>query len=178
MSWYTVFYWLTVADGIKSFFDVTSDIFTWLSVIGLIVYVFAIGFSLSDDARDEEDKIKTEYLRIRKLFGWFFWGFTILSLVTWFGYVAVPTKKDAVLILAGGSVVEFMTTDSVAREIPSELLILARNEIQSAATEAKVDLGIQSQKDKILEEARKMTTTELIEKMKQDETFAKIITNN
>jgi hypothetical protein len=91
--------------------------------------------------------------------------------------VAVPTKKDAVMILVGGSVVEFMTTDSVARQIPSELLILARNEIQSAAAEAKVDLGIQSQKDKILQEAKNMSTTDLMDRMKVDSTFAKIILN-
>jgi hypothetical protein len=178
MTWYSVFYWLTVADGVKAFFDVASDIFTWFSVVGLIIYVIAIGLSLSDEARDNEDVIKPEYVRIRKMFGWIFWGFTILSLVSWFGYVAVPTKKDAVMILVGGSVVEFMTTDSVAKQIPSELLILARNEIQSAAAEAKVDLGIMDQKEKILEEAKKMSTTELMDRMKSDTTFAKIIINN
>lgn len=178
MNWYSVFYWLTVADGVKSFFDVASNIFTWFSVIGLIVYVIAIGFSLSDDAVGEDEVIKPEYLRIRKMFGRIFWGFTILSIVSWFGYVAVPTKKDAVMILVGGSVVEFMTTDSIAKQIPSELLILARNEIQSAAAEAKVDLGIMSQKEKILEEAKKMSTPELLDRMKADTTFAKIIINN
>ena len=176
-NWYSVFYWLTVADGVKSFFDVASDIFTWLSVIGLIAYIFAIAFSLSEDSRDNQDKISPEYLRLRKMFGWIFWGFTILSLVSWFGYVAVPTKRDAVMILVGGSVVEFMTTDSVASQIPSELLILAKNEIQSAAEEAKVDLGIYSQKDKILQETKNMSTTELMDRMKVDSTFAKIILN-
>lgn len=178
MNWYSVFYWLTVADGVKSFFDVASDIFTWLSVIGLIVYIFAIGFSLSEDSRDNQDEIRPEYLRLRKMFGWIFWGFTILSLVSWFGYVAVPTKKDAVMILVGGSVVEFMTSDSIAKQIPSELLILARNEIQSAAAEAKVDLGIMSQREKILDEVKKMSTTELMDRMKVDTAFAKIIINN
>jgi hypothetical protein len=176
-NWYQVFYWLTVADGVKSFFDVASNIFTWLAVIGLIGYIVAIGISLSDDGTDYEGNTTPEMKRIRKMFGWIFWGFTILSLFTWIGYVAVPTKKDAVMILVGGSVVEFITTDSVARQIPSELLILARNEIQSAAAEAKVDLGIQSQKDKILQEAKNMSTLELMDRMKVDSTFAKIILN-
>jgi len=176
-NWYSVFYWLTVADGVKSFFDVASDIFTWLAVIGLICYIAVIGISLSDDGTDYDGNTTPEMKRIRKMFGWVFWGFTILSLFTWIGYVAVPTKKDAVMILVGGSVVEFMTTDSVARQIPSELLILARNEIQSAAAEAKVDLGILSQKDKILQEAKNMSTLELMDRMKVDSTFAKIILN-
>jgi hypothetical protein len=178
MNWYSVFYWLTVADGVKSFFDVASDIFTWLSVIGLIVYIFAIAWSLTDDGRDGKGEITQEAIRIRKLFGWIFWGFTILSLVSWAGYVAVPTKKDAAMILVGGSVIEFMTTDSIAKQLPSEVLILVKNEIQSAAAEAKVDLGIQNQKEKILQEAKNMSTTELMDRMKIDSTFAKIIINN
>jgi len=176
-NWYQVFYWLTVADGVKSFFDVASNIATWFWVFSLIFYIVMIAFSLSNESKNDEGKVEKDVLKFRKMSGWIFWGFSILSLVTWFGYVAVPTKKDAVMILVGGSVVEFMTTDSVARQIPSELLILARNEIQSAAAEAKVDLGIQSQKDKILQEAKNMSTADLMEKMKSDSTFAKIILN-
>jgi hypothetical protein len=43
------------------------------------------------------------------------------------------------------------------------------------ATEAKVNLNIKDQKEKILSEAKDMTSKELIEKMKVDTTFAKII---
>ena len=44
------------------------------------------------------------------------------------------------------------------------------------AQEAKVSLGIQTQKDRILEEAKQMTTDQLLEKMKVDSNFAKIVT--
>lgn len=172
-NWYQVFYWLTVADGVKSFFDVASDITTFFWVVSLIFYVFMIGFSLANESKDEDGKIEKDVLRFRKMSGWIFWGFSILSLVTWFGYVAVPTKKDAVMILVGGSVVEFMTTDSVARQIPSELLVLARNYVQAAAAEQKVELVIQNQKEKILQEIKNMTPEQISERMKVDTTFAK-----
>jgi hypothetical protein len=43
------------------------------------------------------------------------------------------------------------------------------------AKEAQVDLGIQNQKEKILEQAKTMTAMEIVEKMKVDSTFAKVI---
>lgn len=39
MNYYSVFYWLTVADGVKSVFDTFSNIFTFLSVIFCIAQV-------------------------------------------------------------------------------------------------------------------------------------------
>jgi hypothetical protein len=43
------------------------------------------------------------------------------------------------------------------------------------ASEAKVDLNIKDQKQKILDEANNMSAKELVEKMKVDSTFAKVI---
>ena len=45
------------------------------------------------------------------------------------------------------------------------------------AADAKVDLGIATQKDKILEQAKTMTASELMDRMKVDSNFAKIILN-
>ena len=101
-NWYQVFYWLTVADGVKDFFDVTSNIATFFSVIALIFYIVMIAVTLTSEAKDGEGNLKPEERRFRKLAGWIFWGFTLVTLTTWFGYVAVPTKKDAVMILVGG----------------------------------------------------------------------------
>ena len=45
------------------------------------------------------------------------------------------------------------------------------------AQDVKVELNIQNQKEKILEDAKNMTTSELIQKMNSDSIFAKIILN-
>lgn len=43
------------------------------------------------------------------------------------------------------------------------------------AADARVSLGVKSQKEKILEEAENMTTNQLMERMKVDSTFRDII---
>jgi hypothetical protein len=70
---------------------------------------------------------------------------------------------------------QFLTTDSAAKQIPHELSTFVVTELKSMAKEAQVDLGIASQKDKILEEAKNMTSQQLIERVKVDTNFAKII---
>lgn len=45
------------------------------------------------------------------------------------------------------------------------------------AQDAKVNLNIQSQKEKILDEAKNMSAQEVIDKMKSDTTFTKILLN-
>lgn len=46
------------------------------------------------------------------------------------------------------------------------------------ASEARVNLNIQDQKQKIIDEAKKMSAEELLNKMQIDTTFASIILKN
>ena len=95
------------------------------------------------------------------------------------GTFTVPTgvKFLDVLIVAGGGTMEFLTTDSTVKQIPHELSSFVVTQLKSMGEEAKVELGIQSQKDKILDEAKSMTTQQLLDKMKIDTNFANIILN-
>ena len=43
------------------------------------------------------------------------------------------------------------------------------------AKEAQVDLGIQNQKEKFLDQAKSMTAMEIVERMKVDSIFAKVV---
>jgi hypothetical protein len=95
----------------------------------------------------------------------------------WMLLVLTPDKKDALLIVAGGGVLNYLASDSTAKSIPHELLTFAKTEIQNMGESAKVDLDIKSQKDKILDAAKMMTTQELLDKMKVDSNFAKIVLN-
>ena len=89
--------------------------------------------------------------------------------------VFTPTKKETLLIIAGGGTMQFLTTDSAAKQIPHELSSFVVTELKSMAKEAQVDLGIATQKDKILEEAKAMTTEQVLQRMKIDTNFAKIV---
>ncbi len=129
MSFYEVFYWVTVADSVKSFFDVASNIFTWIAVLSTIAYVicaigYAVSISVNGASTDEAEKTDTNiraWGKIRKLVSRFMAGFIVLSLVTWAGYVFTPTKKDCLMIVAGGAVGNFLVSDSSAKAIPSDI---------------------------------------------------------
>jgi hypothetical protein len=185
MNWYNLFYWITRADSVKDFFDTASNIFTWLSIIAFIGMVIcsigsAVQISESNSKNDEEDKSDSDiraWQKTRLYISYLFYPLLILSLITWAGYVFVPTKKEALIIMAAGGTMQYFTTDSTAKQIPHEMTTFVVTELKSMAKEAQVDLGIASQKDKILDEAKKMTTTELLEKMRVDSNFAKIVTD-
>ena len=51
-------------------------------------------------------------------------------LLLWAGYVAVPTKKDALIIIAGGTMGNFMQSDTSVQKLPKELIWLVRTKIQ------------------------------------------------
>ncbi len=169
MNWYRLFYWMTVADNAKSFFIVFIVIFTAISTIATILY-FA-NCTTDDLGQTKEDKLNQKTSR-----KWMWWSYPFMVLF-WALYVFTPSKKDALLIVAGGGTMNFLSTDSSARQIPHEMTSFVVEELKSMAKDAKVDLGISNQKDRILEEAKKMTTEELLEKMKIDSNFAKIITD-
>lgn len=132
MNWYRIFYWITVADGVKNFFDVFSNIFTFLTVAGLIFYIANRIYRVS---QSDVDKVECDSWGSH--FAKFFWISMLLCIVTWGGYVFTPTKKDALLIVAGGAVGNFITSDSSAKQIPSELTNLLRLKIKDEIEQIK-----------------------------------------
>jgi hypothetical protein len=132
MNWYNIFYWVTVADGVKDFFDWFSNFFSVIAIISgiiLAIFVAGIGIGSASDGVDgfENDSENRYWLNFwRKTFIWF----TILACITWAGYVFTPSKKDALIIIAGGSVGQFITSDSSAKQIPSEITNLLKNKIK------------------------------------------------
>jgi len=168
MNYTKLFYWLTIADNAKNFFTVFTSIFTIISLLSFLIFLIARD---GDDASCERDGWAE---RAKK---WVWWA-TPFCILFWGLNVFTPSKKDALLIIAGGQTLNYLSNDSTAKAIPHELLELVASELRSMAADAKVDLGIQSQKEKLLEEAKKLTSQELIERMKVDTTLAKIILNN
>lgn len=165
MNYTKLFYWLTVADNAKTFFGWIIFIFTLIAVLSTIFY-FAWGGSTEKNS-DKGQEISRKWM-------WWSYPFAILF---WSLYIFTPNKKDALLIVAGGQTLNFLTTDSVSKQIPHELSSFVLTELKNMAQEAKVDLNIQSQKEKILEEVKNMSSQQLLEKMNSDSNFTKIILN-
>lgn len=164
MNWYRIFYWLGVADSVKSVFYAIGIIGCILIGIFLLALIVA---GINDDIDYDADKV------FKKI------GFSLLGVTVfaWFAFAFVPSKKSALLIIAGGGTMQYLTSDSIGKQIPNEISTYVLDEIKSMAADAKVDLGIAKTKEKILEEAKSMTNAELIEKMQSDTSFANIILN-
>lgn len=166
MNWYSIFYWLTVADGVKNFFDIFSNIFTWLMILSLIAYTIlgiakSVIISGEGTKSEEEDKVNPEVRSMVmgiRLVRPFFYTMTFLSLLTWAGYVFTPSKKDAIIIVAGGAVGNFITHDTSARQIPTEVMTMLRAKIREVSAES-----IKDSKDAL----ESMTKEELIEQLRK-----------
>lgn len=168
MNYTKLFYWLTVADNAKTFFGWVIFIFTVIAVLSTICYFL---FAFSDGGRTKDDD---KGQRMSRKWMWWSYPFAILF---WSLYIFTPNKKDALLIVAGGQTLNFLTTDSTSKQIPHELTSFVLTELKNMAKEAEVDLNIQSQKEKILEEVKNMSSQQLLEKMNTDSNFTKIILN-
>lgn len=166
MSYTEIFYWLTVADNAKVFFATFAIFFT-------VLFIIIMGVRLFSDEDDMSDK-EIFYSKCNK-WTWYSTPLMLLFVSLW---IFTPNKKDALLILAGGSVLEYMSNDSIAKEIPHNVFNFVNANLETWASEAKVDFGISSQKDKLLEKAKSMTADELIKLMKSDPDFKQIILNN
>jgi hypothetical protein len=160
MNYTTLFYWLTVADNAREMFRVGLIIFTAVAVIATVVNFIA--------RNDDDDKLADTARN------WMKWSYPFAFLF-WSLFIFTPSKKDALLIVAGGQTMNFLTTDKSAKQIPHELSTFIVTELKNMASEAKVDLNIKGQKEKILDEAKNMSAKELMDKMKVDTTFAKIV---
>ena len=158
MNYTKLFYWLTVAENAKTMFEVFIALFSSIAVLSTIAYFLNT---------DEEDNQRMS----RK---WMWWSYPFMVLF-WSLYIFTPSKKDALLIVAGGQTLNFLTTDSTSRQIPHELTSFVVTELKNMAENAKVDLNIASQKEKILKEAKDMSASQLMEKMKLDSNFAKVV---
>ncbi len=158
----SLFYWLVVADNARDLFVSFIVIFMIITIISTIAY-----FCNSDNTNEAQENQTMS----RK---WIWWSYPFCILF-WSLYIFTPSKKDALLIVAGGQTLNFLTTDKAAKQIPKELSGFLLTNIKNLAKEAEVDLNISSQKDKMLEKAKSMTTEQLLQEMKKDTTFAKII---
>ena len=118
MNWYLLMYLLSVLNGLNFLFVSAAMV----STVGIFVYTM-YRFELNEDSRKEAAKIPLANKWIKR----FVTCFIVFSILA----VFVPTKKDVLMIIAGGAVGEFVTNNEDANEIPSELMKLLRHEINN-----------------------------------------------
>lgn len=185
MNWYNVFYLLTVSDKLRVFFDTTSNIFTAAAVVTCIGYVICslgkAGYITEQRTKNEEEDKVDPTLRgwdaAKKFFTWSFYPMLTLALITWAGYVLTPSKKDCLMIIAGGAVGNFMASDSSAKQLPGDvtkfLHMSLQKEISDLGEDARKELGMQTPKEKLIDKAKNMSKEELINFLQSDTTITK-----
>ena len=158
MSWYTIFYFFSMADKINLIFSILAGVSGAALGITLIV-----GLVHTDSYSFKENDWKI-WRRCVTIFGII--GFISLSCWTF-----TPSKKDLLLIVAGGSVGQFVSNDKNAKEIPTDIAMFLRKEILEATAELKEPevmkeiLGVETLADQL----KKKSKEELIKLLQEKE---------
>lgn len=146
MSWYTLFYLFTILDKLSIAFAWGAGLCTAGFIIMSIVY-FVNKDRLGSSYKNEEGK---HWLGVIK---WPLRTAITLGIIFWLLIILTPTRKDMIIIIAGGAVGEFVTSDSSAQKLPADITRFLRGEILKATAElsdeAKQSIGIETEADKI-----------------------------
>lgn len=169
MDYKVLFYWLSVADNAKGFFLTFSILFGAVLTIATICYFIHSHTTTQGQTEDDEQNQRISRKWMCYTAPWFIF-FLALNIFT-------PSRKDALLIVAGGSTMNFLSTDSTARALPKDLVKFVSTELNQMASEANIKLKVNKTKDDILEEAKSMSSDELLKKMSVDSSFRNIILN-
>ena len=160
-DWYRVFYWFTVADNVKLITGI-------LSVVFGIYFVIAVACALGateDNWRSWEKGSKRVFFMFSSMF-----------FICVFMWMLLPTKKDALIIITGGAVGNFVTKDSSSRAIPGDLTkflhLYMKKEIEDLSSDTRAELGLQTPKETLVDKLKTLTKEEIIERLKNDTTLS------
>lgn len=162
MNWYKIFYLFSLADKINCTFFVLALICSIIFLITLFTTIATVDGMWT----------KEVWATWRK----WAWRSAIFSLIAWSLWAFIPNKKDMVLIIAGGAVGEFITTDSSARQLPSDITNFLHTAIQNEIGDMKLDqavkqeLGIETPKEKFVSKLQDMTKEQIIQYLQTDTT--------
>ena len=182
MNYYTVFYMISVADPLKKFFDFTSDIFTFFTVCAFIVYIIVrVGRAttiseneLKDEAEEKIDPDTRAWDKAVKYTARLLYPFMAIALLTWILWAAIPSKKDCIMIALGGTIGNFIASDSSAKALPADatqfMHLYMKNAIDDLKKEDKQEMlasvgtdTTETEKEKLLNQLGNMTKDEIID---------------
>jgi hypothetical protein len=166
MNWYSIFYWISVADGVKSIFYGGAILFTvFASVCFAGMLITKLTKAVYEATKQESYEYNTAMATVKScdtLSKW--WNRTVtpfifLAIILWMGYAFAPSKRDSLIIVTGGAVGNFITSDSSVKAIPSEAMTLLRDKIRQEIKEMNTPVTQKKIED--------MTKEELIELLKK-----------
>lgn len=176
MNWYSIFYFLTIGDKLSELFSSGVIVFSVLFFISSLSWVIQTFTdprefsSLKPEETPQQSKARTVAIYRNSML-----GIGIFYAVLWLLYIATPSRKEALFIIAGGGVAEFATSDTSMRQIPAEMSNFVLTGLRNMSMEEGIELLQGDAKENALKKASEMSPNDLIEKMKTDTNFAKLI---
>lgn len=107
MSNYSKLYWLTRLDYFQGFLVFLIILCT----ASLICYYIGLSEESDFDGSIKEYK---KSRRVRHFMSWFLFFFSLITVTL------LPSKSDAIFIVAGGKTIDFIQSDSNINKIPSQ----------------------------------------------------------
>lgn len=173
MNLYHLFYWITVAERVQTFLHVLAVLFTILIGANIIFYLVA-KFSYINNIRDNYNYTMRSNRLYIKWAKRIFLVFIPLTSLLWILFIAVPSKSDSILIVAGGTVGEFVKSDSSAKKIPADITNFLHEKIGELTREAKLDV-FPTKQDETMKKLEGMTKEQILEQIKTDTTISKLV---
>lgn len=168
MDYIKIFYWLTVADNARSLFITMIVIFTIITIIATIGYFYHSN-TQNYDGQTDSDKLGQAISR-----KWMWRSYPFL-LLFWTLLIATPSKRDTLLILAGGSSLNYLINDKEGQKIPKEIQNLIVSELRVHAKDAKVKLDVLRTKEEAVQALKSLSKEKLLEKLKTNPELLKIL---
>lgn len=155
--WYRIFYFLSVAENI-------NILLMWLIGISMVAFIiFTIIFFANVNGKSDEDSEEA----VSKTFRYWWKRSAWICLFAWIFFVLLPSKQDCLMIIAGGSVGEFIQSDTIVQKIPSDITkflhMSLQKEIKELDAETRKELGIEIKEKSFKEKAADLTKEQLIE---------------
>ena len=145
MNWYTLFYLFSILDKLSNAF-MTGAVLCTIAFVVLTITWFVNKDRLTNHNRTDGE----HWLNVIR---WPLRTSIVLGILFWLLIIFTPTRKDMIIIIAGGAVGEFVTSDSSAQKLPADITRFLRGEILKATAElsdeAKQSIGIDVEAEKI-----------------------------
>ncbi len=98
----------------------------------------------------------------------------IICVITSIAWMLIPSKKEMIVIIAGGAIGNFVTTDSSSKAIPAELTKYVRNYLVKESAEldieTKKELGLATPKETLIDKIKDLSKEEIIKQLQSDTT--------
>lgn len=149
MNWYKLFYFVSIADGIREALNTLAIIGCVAG--GVLLFILFVGSNMMDDFSAKDLALVASTKKTcRRALRWII----PVSIFAFLLSVLIPSKRDGLLILAGGAVGTYIAGDSSIKALPKEATELLREKIREEVKEIRAGNTGNDLKDTLKEKSK------------------------